>query len=75
MIPIPFVQRHAGVFAVVIAIAITRLVMWDTALWLSILFGMVLSVVVWGLLYKRGVTPRRRKGTLFRTSVDETDLK
>ena len=72
MIPIPFVQRHAGVFATVIAIAITRLVMSEGQLWLQVVVAMVLSVVVWGLLYKKGVTPRRRKGTLFGTSVTET---
>ena len=73
MIPIPFIQRHASIFAVVITLAIVWLFMPEMALWLQVLAAMVLSVVVWGLLYKRGVTPRRRKGALFRTSVEETD--
>lgn len=73
MIPIRFVQRHASIFAVIIAIAIVRLSMSGMALWLQIMAYMVLYVFVWVLLYKRGVTPRRRKGSLFRTSVEDAD--
>jgi len=71
MIPIRFVQRHASVFSVIITIVIIRIFMAGMALWLQVLAAMILSVVVSVMLYKRGVTPRRRKGSLFRTLVDD----
>lgn len=73
MIPIPFVQRHASVFATIIAIAVIRLSMSRMALWQQVLAAMVLSVVLWGLLYKRGVTPQRRKGSLVHSKVEDID--
>jgi hypothetical protein len=34
---------------------------------------MGVSLAVWGVLYKKGVTPTRRKGSLFGSQANETD--
>jgi len=73
VIPVYFLQRHAGILAVVIAIGIIRLFMPSLTLWLSVPVAMGVSLAVWGVLYKKGVTPTRRKGSLFGSQAHETD--